>query len=145
MENFILWSGWIAAVGIAVYELVKAYRNRTRINLSFNIVGGDLCISIHNWGRRAVTLVEAGLVYQNGQGTSYDERSPEFPMVLFNLDGFNLCFKIRDIARETGSDNTSVDYGYFTDHTGHMFKKVFPGELQPYLNRDKANAAEKGG
>ena len=139
MENFVLWSGWIAAVGIAIYELVKAYLNRTRINLSFNIVGDDLCISIHNWGRRAVTLIEAGLVYQNGQGKSYDERSPEFPMALFNMDGFNLCFKMKDVIRESGSKNTYLDFGYFTDQSGRMFKIVLPEELRPHLNPVEVN------
>jgi len=88
--------------------------------------------------------VEAGLIYRNGQGKSYDERSPEFPLVLFKMDGFNLCFKIRDIARETSSNNTSVDFGYFTDHTGHMFKKFVPEELRSYLDLDEANTVSKG-
>ena len=120
----------MAAVGIAVYEVVRALRNRIRLLVSLNITGKDLCIGVHNWGRRPVTLVEAGLLYVNGKGTSYDERSPEFPLILFSKDGFNLCFKLKEVIQELKSNNTEIKHGYFTDETGKIYKKTLPDEYK---------------
>ena len=133
LESFILWSGWMAAVGIAIYEIVRAYRNRTRILVLFTITEEDLCVSVHNWSRRPVIFVEAGLLYTNGEGTSYDESSPEFPLTLFSKDGFNLCFKLKEVVQELKSNNTEIKYGYFTDETGKVYKKTLPDDQKDYI------------
>jgi hypothetical protein len=133
LESFVLWSGWIAAVGIAIYEIVRAYRNRTKILISLTITGDALCIGVHNWGRRTVTFVEAGLLFTNGKETSYDERDPEFPLVLFSKDGFNLCFKLKDVIKELKSGSTEIQYGYFTDAEGKIYKKNLNDEYKSHI------------
>jgi hypothetical protein len=135
LESFILWSGWIAAVGIAIYETVRAYRNRIKILVSLTISGDALCIGVHNWGRRPVTFVEAGIRFTNGKEASYDEREPEFPLILYNKDGINLCFKLKDVIQEQKSQNSAIQYGYFTDEAGRIYKKNLTDEYRDQLNK----------
>jgi hypothetical protein len=142
LESFILWSGWMAAVGIAVYEIVRAYRNRTKILVLFTITEEDLCVSVHNWSRRPVIFVEAGLLYTNEEGTSYDESSPEFPLTLFSKDGFNLCFKLKGVVQELKSNNTAIKHGYFVDETGKVYKKTLPDEYKKYI--EELAASDEG-
>jgi hypothetical protein len=134
IDYFILWSGWLAAVGIAIYEIVKAYRNRIVIQVSLAITGDDICVGVHNWDRRPVNFVEAGLVYTNGKSTTFDDISAEFPFWLYSKDGTSLCFNLRAVTKELKLYKTQVDYGYFTDEAGSMYKKEIPKEIEDYIN-----------
>jgi hypothetical protein len=144
LESFILWSGWMAAVGIAVYEIIRAYHNRTRILVLFTISEKDLCVSVHNQGRHPTNLVEAGLLYANGEGTSYDQSSPEFPLMLFSKDGFNLCFKLKEVIQELKSKKTEIKHGYFIDETGKVYQTSLPDHYKVYIEGLVASAESNG-
>jgi len=135
LDSFILWSGWIAAVGIAIFEIVKAYRNRIRVEVSLTISPEELCIGVHNWGRRPVNLVEAGLKYANGTDSVYNDVTSDFPDLLYRNDGRNLCFKIDEVVEELKSRNTQVVYGYFADEAGREYKKEASKALSDYLTQ----------
>lgn len=121
LDSFVLWSGWIAAVGIAIYEILKVYRNRVRIHVFLNIVDdADICIEIHNLGRLPVTLIEGGLVYTNGDET-IENSSPEFPFILHNHEGWSLCFNMKELAEELKSAETEIEYAYFMDGSGRLY------------------------
>ncbi len=100
----------------------------------------ELCTSVHNWSRRLVTFVEAGLLYTNGKGISYDESSPELPLILYNKDGFNLCFKLKEVIQELKSHNTEIKHGYFTDETGKDYTKALPDEYKDHIKELVATA-----
>jgi hypothetical protein len=132
LNDFVLWSGWIAAVGIAIYEIVRSYRNRIRIQVSFTISQEELCISVHNWGRRPVNFVEAGIVYADSGGTDHSG-DPDFPFWLPSQEGRSLCFNLRDLVGELRSLNTEIKHGYFVDEAGRRYRKIVPDDSGEYL------------
>lgn len=134
LDEFILWSGWIAALGIAIYEIAKAFRNRIRIEVSLTISEGDICIGAHNWGRRPVNFVETGLRYANGMSFVFDDLGEFFPQILYRNDGRNMCFKINEVVKQLKSHNTQIMYGYFADEAGRQYKMKPSNELRHYIS-----------
>ncbi len=134
LESFILWSGWIAAVGIAIYEIVKAYRNRIKIKVTLTVSKKELCIGVHNWGRRPVNLIEAGLRYANGKSSIYDDLDNFFPQLLYKNDGRNLCFNTKEVINELKANDTEIIYGYFADESGREYKTKASDEFREVIN-----------
>jgi hypothetical protein len=135
LDAFILWSGWIAALGIAIYEIAKAVRNRIRLQISLAISEGDLCIGVHNWGRRPVNLVETGLRYANGMSSVFDDTGDLFPETIYRNDGRNICLKTDQVMNELRSQNTEILYGYFVDEAGREYRVKPSNELREGIRR----------
>jgi len=133
LDQFILWSGWIAALGIAIYEIAKAIRNRIRLQVSLAITDGDLCIGVHNWGRRPVTLVETGLRYANGMSSVLDDTGDLFPETMYRSDGRNICLATNEVMKELRSQNTEILYGYFVDEAGREYRTKPSDELKEHI------------
>lgn len=135
LDKFILWSGWIAALGVAIYEIAKVFRNRIRVEVSLAISEGDICIGAHNWGRRPVTLVETGLRYANGMSSAFDDTGELFPEVLYRNDGRNICLKIDDVINQLRSHDTEMAYGYFVDEAGREYRTKPSDELSKHIRQ----------
>ena len=129
MDTIIAWSGWIVAVGMAIWKIVETRRNRPNIRVTIPIATDQvITIAADNEGRKPINLVWAGFRFANGFEFGYPSDGQIFPLWLFSKKGIAVDFDIKIIKDILKKDNTVIEFICFTDETGRKFKGEIPEE-----------------
>lgn len=81
LNEIIKWTGWAAAIGIVIYELIKWWRYRRIIKIETDIIQASpgnsgtkyLNVTVKNIGRCPSNIIAIGFQFSNGEIESFDQ------------------------------------------------------------------------
>jgi len=141
LDEIIIWSGWIVAVGMGIWKIVETLRNRPAIKAFIGLSENKRLIklTVINVGHRPVNLIRAGLQYADGYNFDFP------PIVNISLGWFynmqprsnSLILKqIKYFLNELSEQGapTKVKFIYFTDESGHRYRVKLPSHIRDALH-----------
>jgi hypothetical protein len=136
-DEIIKWSGWGLAIGMVVWRVVDAVRNRTKVKFFVGVSKdkNTLNFVVINTGRRPVNLIRAGLQYPDG--TDFDF-PPGWDIQLGQL--YNMQMKFNSLSLEHIKESIReldapfmVNFIYVTDERGHRHRVKIPSNVKDEL------------
>ncbi len=144
MDAVIIWSGWLIALGLAIWEIYKYMRNRYKVNVNISLETfgkskkeNTVVVEVSNEGRRPINLTFAGLYFKKDTILHSDELDIEVGWVYKKLPRYSFIkLKVlKDIIQSlppTPGD-VKVDGVCFLDESGDKHIGYFPENLKQVL------------
>lgn len=123
IRGFVYAPGFIVIIGMAIWAIVKTIRSRFSIHVTVSSVTDKVIkIAADNKGRKPVNVVGAGFMFANDSAIRYPDNGQIFPHCLFSKKRMVVDFDINIIKDKMKKDKTVINFIYFTDEAGHLFK-----------------------
>ncbi len=143
IDSIIKWSGWIIALGLAIWEIYKYVRNRykVKVNISLGSIQkgvrkNRVVIEVKNSGRRPIHLTFAGFHFEKGPIVASNEMNIELGWVYKELPSYSFVeLRVMKELVEFFKEKYSVEADgiCFVDESGDKHIGYFPEDLRQIL------------
>ena len=143
IDNIIKWSGWLIALGLAIWEISKYMRSRSKVNVNVSLESirkgarkNIVVIEANNSGRRPIKLTFAGLFFEKDTILASDEMNIEVGWVYKKLPSYSfvklevLKELVRSLKKDCGVEANGI---CFLDESGDKHIGYFPENLRQIL------------
>ncbi len=133
LNALITWTGWIAAIGVGIWEIVKVCRNRIAIKLDVILLSNSgqwVYITITNVGRRPVNFIRAGFQYSNGDSEDFPATWNIAPGWVYKTQPRGTGLSINAIKQLVKSRSEKMESVYFIDEQGRPYETKIPDSVK---------------
>lgn len=155
VDWFLKVFGWCLATALGVWRITDAIRYRHDIKIDVCISERDgtefLEVTVRNNGRRPFHVIDAGLLYSNGE--AYPFLSPYFEQLpasvitaeqkislkmpsfwVYKRRPYHYSLDLAFLKKEIKEQDTTVDKVYVTQETGDDEELIIPENIKETLN-----------
>ena len=144
IDNIIKWSGWLIALGLAIWEISKYMCNRSKVNVNVSLESirrgarkNIVVIEANNSGRRPIKLTFAGFFFKKGPIIASDEMNIKLGWVYRELPSYSIVkLKVmKELIESLKKDSSGVEVDgiCFLDKSGDKHIGYFPENLKQIL------------